>query len=176
MAAEGWLDEHIRVIPDHPEPGVMFKDLTPLMARPQVFDRVTGELADLVAAHEPDLVVGIEARGFIFGAPVAHRLGRGFVPVRKAGKLPAETVSITYDLEYGTDTLEMHRDGIEDGARVVIVDDVLATGGTARAVVDLVERLGGVTASLAVVVELAFLGGRAKLGELRVDALSVEEG
>ncbi|MEM9606598.1 MAG: adenine phosphoribosyltransferase [Actinomycetota bacterium] len=174
MAA--WLDEHIRVIPDHPEPGVLFKDLTPMMAQPKVFDRAVGELAELIQPTEPELILGIEARGFIFGAPVAQRLGIGFVPVRKAGKLPADTVSVTYDLEYGTDTLEMHRDSVTAGSRVAVVDDVLATGGTARAVTDLVDGLGATTTALAVVIELAFLGGRSRLGDLPVEALVVEAG
>lgn len=174
MAA--WLDEHIRVIPDHPQPGVQFKDLTPMMADPAVFSRVTAELAQRVEATDPELIVGIEARGFIFGAPVAQHLGVGFVPVRKAGKLPAETVSVTYDLEYGTDTLEMHRDSVAAGTRVAVVDDVLATGGTAHAVAELIDGVGGEPTALAVVVELGFLGGRSRLGELPVEALLVEAG
>ncbi|MEO1062622.1 MAG: adenine phosphoribosyltransferase [Actinomycetota bacterium] len=171
-----WLGDHIRVIPDHPEPGVSFKDLTPVMGDPELFARVVDELADRVAGHDPDVIVGMEARGFIFGAPVAHRLGIGFVPVRKPGKLPAPTVGVTYELEYGSDGLEMHRDGVMPGARVGIVDDVLATGGTARAVLDLLAELEATPTALTVVVELAFLEGRQRLDGLDVDALLVEAG
>lgn len=171
-----WLGDHVRVIPDHPEPGVSFKDLTPVMGRPDVFTRVIDELAEQVAVHDPDVIVGMEARGFIFGAPVAHRLGVGFVPVRKPGKLPADTVGVTYDLEYGSDGLEMHRDAVAPGDRVGIVDDVLATGGTARAVLDLLTELEATPTALTVVIELSFLGGRDRLGGLAVDALMVEAG
>lgn len=169
-----WLDDHVRVIPDHPEPGVSFKDLTPVMGSPAVFARVIEELADRVAEHDPDIIVGMEARGFIFGAPVAHRLGVGFVPVRKPGKLPGPTVGVSYDLEYGSDGLEIHRDGIAPGSRVGIVDDVLATGGTARAVLELLDEVEATPTALSVVIELAFLDGRGRLDGLAVDALLVE--
>ncbi len=171
-----WLGDHVRVIPDHPEPGVSFKDLTPVMGRPEVFARVVDELAERVAEHDPDVIVGMEARGFIFGAPVAHRLGVGFVPVRKPGKLPGPTVGVTYDLEYGSDGLEIHRDGVAPGSRVGIVDDVLATGGTAKAVLDLLIELEATPTALTVVIELAFLDGRKQLDGLTVDALMVEGG
>jgi adenine phosphoribosyltransferase len=156
-----WHDR-IRDIPDFPKPGVVFKDITPLLADPEAF-RFT---VDAIADHFDgpiDRVLGVEARGFIVAAPVAYKLGAAFVPVRKAGKLPWEIEREEYALEYGTDLLEIHRDAIEPGHRVVIVDDVLATGGTAAATVRLVHKLGGTVAGLGFVIELAFLGGRAKL-------------
>jgi adenine phosphoribosyltransferase len=160
-----WLASLLRDVPDFPQPGIVFKDLTPLLADPAGL-RAT---VDALAAHAADLgvgkVVGIEARGFIFAAAVADRVGVGFVPIRKAGKLPWSTVSETYALEYGTDTLEMHEDAVAANENVLVVDDVLATGGTAAATCRLVERVGGRVAGLAFVVELGFLGGRAKLSD-----------
>lgn len=158
-----WLRSLIRDIPDHPTPGVVFKDITPLLADPK---GLSVAVAAIVAAYEGmgiDHVVGIEARGFIFGAPVAHALGAGFVPVRKPGKLPWESVRREYDLEYGADALEVHADAPVGGLRVMVVDDVLATGGTAAATCSLVEGMGGTVAGVAVLVELGFLGGRARL-------------
>jgi adenine phosphoribosyltransferase len=158
-----WLASHLRDVPDFPQPGIVFKDLTPLLADVDAFRYAVDAIADHAAGLTVDKVVGIEARGFIFAAAVAYRLGAGFVPVRKPGKLPWKTVSETYDLEYGTDTLEVHDDGIAPGDAVYVVDDVLATGGTAAATCRLVHRLGGVIAGVAFVVELGFLEGRAKL-------------
>src|SRR4051794_20591541 len=159
----GWLKEHIRDIPDFPKPGVVFKDITPLLADVDAFRFTVAAIADHFAGQTVDKVLGIEARGFITAAPVAYRFGAGFVPVRKAGKLPWEIEKEEYALEYGTDLLEIHRDAIEPGERALIVDDVLATGGTAAATVRLVEKLGGVVAGLGFIIELDFLGGRGKL-------------
>ena len=153
----------IRDIPDWPAPGVIFKDITPLLNDPAAFGDVVDLLADRFRDRQVDHVLGVEARGFIFAAPVAYRLDAGFVPVRKAGKLPWEIEREEYALEYGTDLLEIHRDAISEGAKVLIVDDVLATGGTAAATARLVERLGGVVVGFGFVVDLTFLGGRAKL-------------
>jgi adenine phosphoribosyltransferase len=158
-----WLASHLRDVPDFPQPGIVFKDLTPLLADVDAFRYSVDAIADHAAGLTIDKVVGVEARGFIFGAAVAYRLGAGFVPVRKPGKLPYRTVAETYELEYGVDALEAHEDALLEGDAVLIVDDVLATGGTAAAACRLVERLGGRVAGLAFVVELGFLGGRAKL-------------
>jgi adenine phosphoribosyltransferase len=159
----GWLKEHIRDIPDFPKPGVVFKDITPLLSSITAFRHVTHAIADHYAGTTVHKVLAIEARGFIIGAPVAYRLGAGFVPCRKAGKLPWQVEKEEYILEYGTDLLEIHQDAVVPGERVLVVDDVLATGGTASAAVRLVERLGGVVVGLGFVIELAFLGGRSKL-------------
>ena len=163
MGDEGWLKEHIRDIPDFPKAGVTFKDITPLLSDVAAFratiDGVAGAFQDVGV----DKVLGVEARGFIVAAPVAYRFGAGFVPVRKAGKLPWRIEREEYELEYGSDLLEIHQDAIAPGERALIVDDVLATGGTAAATVRLVERLGGVVVGLAFVIELGFLGGRRKL-------------
>lgn len=153
----------IRQVPDFPKPGILFYDITTLLKDAAGLRAVIEALAAQYRKSRPDLVVGIEARGFIFAPAVAYALGAGFVPVRKPNKLPAATERIEYALEYGTDSLEIHRDAVTPGARVLIVDDVLATGGTAQAVARLVERLGGVVLGIAFVVELAFLGGRRKL-------------
>jgi adenine phosphoribosyltransferase len=158
-----WLAGHLRDIPDFPQPGIVFKDLTPLLADVDAFRFAVDAVADHAAGLTVDKVVGIEARGFIFAAAVAYRLGSGFVPVRKPGKLPWQTITETYALEYGSDSLEVHQDAIAAGESVYVVDDVLATGGTAAATCRLVERLGGHIAGLAFVVELGFLDGRAKL-------------
>jgi adenine phosphoribosyltransferase len=160
-----WLASHLRDVPDFPQPGIVVKDLTPLLADVDAFRYAVDAIADHAAGLTVDKVVGIEARGFIFAAAVAYRLGAGFVPVRKPGKLPWKTVRETYELEYGADALEIHDDGIASGDSVYVVDDVLATGGTAAATCRLVDHLGGVIAGLAFVVELGFLGGRAKLPE-----------
>ena len=160
-----WLLERVRDVPDFPEPGIVFKDLTPLMADVDAFRFSVDAIADHAAGLTVDKVVGIEARGFLWAAPVAYRIGAGFVPVRKPGKLPWRTVSETYALEYGTDSLEAHADAIAPGDSVLIVDDVLATGGTAAATAHLVEHLGGNIAGLAFVIELGFLQGRGKLAD-----------
>jgi adenine phosphoribosyltransferase len=159
----------VRDVPDYPQVGVVFKDITPLLADGQAFAAVVDALA---ATRGPvDKVVGIEARGFIFAAPVANRLGAGFVPIRKQGKLPGATFAEDYDLEYGTATIEVLTDAFVPGERVLVIDDVLATGGTARATADLVQRAGARVAGLAVLLELSFLNGRAKLAGLPVSAL-----
>jgi adenine phosphoribosyltransferase len=167
----GWLKEHIRDIPDFPKPGVVFKDITPLLADVDAFRFTIDAIADHFAGQTVDKVLGIEARGFITAAPVAYRFGAGFVPVRKAGKLPWEIEKEEYALEYGTDLLEIHRDAVQPGERVLVVDDVMATGGTASATVRLVQKLGGEVVGLGFIIELAFLGGRNKLEGF--DALSL---
>jgi len=161
----------IRDVPDFPQPGIVFKDITPLLADGPLFGSVIDRLVAGAEGLGVEVVVGIESRGFIFAAPIADRLGCGFVPVRKPGKLPYRSVRVDYQLEYGTDALEAHEDAIRTGQRVLIVDDVLATGGTAAATARLVERLGGEVAGLAFVVELAFLGGRSRLGAHPVQSI-----
>jgi adenine phosphoribosyltransferase len=163
------ITARIRDIPDYPKPGVVFKDITPLLGDGAAFRAVVDGLA--AGYGDVDKVAGIEARGFILAAPVACRLGAGFVPVRKQGKLPAATYSQDYELEYGTATIEVHQDAFEPSDRVLIVDDVLATGGTARATADLVQRSGATVAGIVVLIELSFLDGRAKLPDLPVTAL-----
>jgi adenine phosphoribosyltransferase len=163
----------VRDVPDFPTPGVIFKDITPLLADGEAFRRVIDGLAE---PHQEgtsgvDVVVGIEARGFILAAPVAVALGVGFVPVRKVGKLPSATVSVSYELEYGTAEVQVHEDGVRPGQRVLLVDDVLATGGTAAAATELVRRLGGVMGGVSVLMELALLEGRSRLPGLDVRSL-----
>ena len=153
----------IRDVPDFPIPGILFRDVTPLLHHPRGLREVVDRLAEEYGGRGIDRVAGIESRGFIFGAPLALALGVGFVPVRKPGKLPADTVRQEYALEYGTSALELHRDAVRPGERVLVVDDLLATGGTARASARLVEELGGVVAGAAFVIELTFLGGREAL-------------
>ena len=162
--------DHVRDIPDYPTAGVMFKDITPLLADGPAFAQVIDGFA-AASRGRVDVVVGIEARGFILAAPVAVALRAGFVPIRKAGKLPHTTIGAAYDLEYGTAEIEVHTDGIVPGQRVLVVDDVLATGGTAEAACELVERAGGVVAGLSVLLELTFLNGRARLSGRDVRAL-----
>ena len=158
------LKTRIRNVPDFPKPGILFYDVTTLLRDPEGFKLTIDTLAEPYRNQGIDLVVGVESRGFILGAAVADRIGAGFVPVRKVGKLPATTIRATYALEYGTDSLEMHRDAIEHSQKVLVVDDVLATGGTARATVDLVRELGGNLYGVAFLIELVALNGRAKLG------------
>jgi adenine phosphoribosyltransferase len=169
------LTRLVRDVPDYPQPGVVFKDITPLLADPEAFRAVVEALAasgrDAEGTVVVDKVVGMEARGFILAAPVALALGVGFVPVRKAGKLPGETYAVSYALEYGHATVEVHQDAIGSGERVLIVDDVLATGGTADATRQLVERCSGVPHALAVLIELSFLNGRDAIGDLELHAL-----
>jgi adenine phosphoribosyltransferase len=157
------LKSQIRHVPDFPKPGILFYDVTTLLKDPQGFKLAIDSLAEPYHNRGITLVVGIESRGFILGSAVADRIGAGFVPVRKLGKLPSTTIRATYALEYGTDSLEMHRDAIEAGQKVLIVDDLLATGGTARATVDLVRQLGGDVVGIAFLIELIALNGRAKL-------------
>ena len=170
-----YLDRLIRDVPDFPEPGVVFKDITPLLADHEGFTAVVQALAAAGrdASGEPvvDKVVGMEARGFILAAPVALALGAGFVPVRKAGKLPGPTHAVSYSLEYGEATLEVHQDAFDDGDRVLLVDDVLATGGTAAATHELVRRCGADVVGFAVLMELSFLPGRATIGDLPLHSL-----
>ena len=166
-----WLKAHVRDIPDYPQPGVVFKDITPLLRAPEVFAATVDELSAPYAGERIDKVLGIEARGFVFASPVAYHLAAGFVPVRKAGKLPWEIEREEYELEYGTDLLEVHRDAVHPGERVLIVDDVIATGGTAAATARLVEKLGGTVVGLTFLLELVALGGRAQLGGRRLHAV-----
>jgi adenine phosphoribosyltransferase len=156
------LKKLIREVPDFPKEGINFYDITTLLKDAYGLKQTLDALAEQYKDQQIDTVIGVESRGFIFAAPLAYQLGAGFVPVRKPKKLPAEKVSVSYDLEYGQDTLEMHKDAVGEGHKVLIVDDLLATGGTARAVVDLVESLGGKVVSLAFIIELTFLNGRAK--------------
>lgn len=161
----------VRDVPDFPEKGIVFKDLMPLIGDAAAFRATIEHLADWARPRSADVILGAEARGFIFGGALAYELGCGFVPARKPGKLPWETVRETYDLEYGSDSLEVHADAFANGARVIVLDDVLATGGTARAKVDLVERLGGAVVGALFVIELTFLDGREKLAGTDVHAL-----
>jgi adenine phosphoribosyltransferase len=162
----GWVRELIRDIPDFPRPGISFKDITPLLADAKAFAGTVEAMSEPFRFAEVDKVIGIEARGFIIAAPVALELGAGFVPVRKAGKLPWQVHAETYDLEYGQDTLELHLDAIGPGDRVLIVDDVLATGGTAGAVAKMVDHMGADPVGYSFILELAFLGGRGRIGDL----------
>lgn len=157
------LTDFVRAIPDFPKPGILFRDITPLLASPGAFRQAVLALADRVRGQQLDLVAAAEARGFLFAAPLAVELGAGLVPIRKRGKLPYKTISHTYDLEYGTDTLEMHVDAVRPGARVLVVDDLLATGGTVDACCRLVEKAGGKVVGCAFLVELVGLGGAAKV-------------
>ncbi len=170
MAADS-LRELVREVPDYPTPGVNFRDITPLLGDADAFGVAVNGLVEQFDGVRVDRVVGVEARGFVFGAAVAFRIGAGFVPVRKPGKLPWAVVREEYQLEYGSDKLEIHRDAIHPGERILIVDDVLATGGTAAATATLVETLGGAIAGLGFVLELDALGGRSKLGERTVRTL-----
>ncbi|MBS1904773.1 MAG: adenine phosphoribosyltransferase [Bacteroidetes bacterium] len=154
------LESYIRDVPDFPSPGILFKDITPLVEDPLAFRLAIDSFVALLGDRSFDKIVGIESRGFLFGAPLADRLGAGFVMARKRGKLPGKTISVTYELEYGANTIEMHHDSIKEGDSILVIDDVLATGGTAGAVCQLVEQLGGKVSSLAFLIELAFLEGR----------------
>ncbi|MCA0355247.1 MAG: adenine phosphoribosyltransferase [Chloroflexi bacterium] len=159
------LTQFVRNIPDFPIPGVQFKDITPLLGNAQAFDAAIEQFAQRYANQQLQAIVGIESRGFIFGAPLALRLGIGFVPIRKPGKLPAQTIGVDYSLEYGTNRLEIHNDALQAGDRVVVVDDLLATGGTVVAACDLLNQLGAEVVEAAFLIELTFLGGREKLGD-----------
>ena len=170
------LEEYVVTIPDFPEPGIMFRDITSVIQDPDGLRLAIDGLVGLLKDTEYDLVVGLESRGFIFGVPVAYLCGKGFVPVRKKGKLPRATVSQKYDLEYGQAEIEMHTDAVKPGQKVVIVDDLMATGGSAQAAAKLVEKLGGEVVRMVFVMELAGLKGREKLSEYSVDSLIVYEG
>ncbi len=163
MAELARLEDHVRDVVDFPRPGIVFKDITPLLGDREAFSSAVDSIAGHFAGHRVDKVLGVEARGFIVAAPVAYRFGAGFVPVRKAGKLPWHTESEEYELEYGTDRLEIHRDAVAAGDRVLVVDDVIATGGTVAATIRLVEKLDASVVGLGFVIELAFLRGRDKL-------------
>jgi adenine phosphoribosyltransferase len=158
------LSEHIRTIADFPKPGILFYDISTLLAHPQAWAHCVDSLAEVIRPLKPDLLVGIESRGFLTAAPLALKLGLGFVMVRKQGKLPGETVQYRYDLEYGSDTLEIQADAIAKGQRVVVLDDLLATGGTMRATIDLVRKVGGNPVAAACIIELEGLGGRDEIG------------
>jgi adenine phosphoribosyltransferase len=163
MAADIDLKKHIRSIPDFPKPGILFYDISPLLAHPQAWHATIERLADAIRPHKPDTLAGIESRGFLLAAPLALALGTGFVMLRKQGKLPGTTVRHTYALEYGTDTIEIQQDAIGKGTRVVLVDDLLATGGTMAAAVTLLESVGGIVPAAACIIELTFLDGRKRL-------------
>jgi adenine phosphoribosyltransferase len=157
------LKEHIRAIPDFPKPGILFYDISTLLAHPQAWRATVETLAEAIRPHRPDLLVGIESRGFLVAAPLAFAIGCGFAMVRKKGKLPGATARFSYELEYGTDTIEIQEDAISPGQRVIVVDDLLATGGTMQAAIALVQRQGGTVAAAACIIELAFLDGRRRL-------------
>lgn len=172
MAAEStWVRDHVRSIPDHPQPGVVFRDITPLLGNEAAFGRAVDDLVTRFHDVTVDRVVGIESRGFILAAPVAYRLRAGFVPVRKAGKLPWAVAREEYELEYGRDKLEIHRDAIHPRERILIVDDVLATGGTAAATGRLIQTLGGTIVGFGFLIEIAALAGHHQLSSYRVESL-----
>jgi adenine phosphoribosyltransferase len=157
------LKDHIRSIPDFPKPGILFYDISTLLAHPRAWQATVERLAEAVRPHRPDLLMGIESRGFLVAAPLAYAIGSGFAMVRKQGKLPGKTVRFTYDLEYGTDTIEVQEDAVIPGQRVVIVDDLVATGGTMAAAIDLVGQRGGEVVGAACIIELNFLNGRSRI-------------
>ncbi len=165
------LQRYIRNIPDWPKKGILFRDITPLLAEPEALAGAIDSLSAGFLSADVQYVAAVEARGFVFGAAVAEKLGAGFVPIRKKGKLPFETVSVSYDLEYGTDTLEVHRDAVGKGAKVLMVDDLLATGGTMAAACRLIEKLGGEIAGITFLIELGELRGREKLAGYRITSV-----
>ena len=170
------VEDYIRSIPDFPEPGIIFRDITTILQDPDGLKLAVDGLIDMLKDVEYDVVVGPESRGFIFGVPVAYAEHKGFVPVRKKGKLPCETIAMEYDLEYGTAVIEMHKDSIKPGQKVVIVDDLRATGGTMEAIIKLIEQLGGEVVKICFVMELAGLKGREKLSKYPVESLVIYEG
>ena len=165
------IEKYIRTIPDFPAKGVMFRDITSAIQDPKGLKLAIDEMQELLKDVEFDVIAGIESRGFIFGMPIAYNLGKAFIPIRKKGKLPCDTVSVSYELEYGTATIEMHKDAIKPGQKVVIIDDIIATGETVEAAAKLVEEVGGVVSKMLFLIELPDLGGREKLG--KYDILSV---
>lgn len=167
------LAEHIRDIPDFPKPGILFKDITTLIGHPAAFRASLDQFERRLEGYAADAIVAVEARGYIFGAPLADRMGIRFVPVRKPGKLPYDTISEDYELEYGSNTLEIHSDAVKEGEKVIIIDDLIATGGSAAATVALIRKLGGDVIGFACVIELAFLAGRQRLGGVPVESLLV---
>ena len=170
------VEDYIRSIPDFPEPGIIFRDITTILQDPDGLKLAVDGLIDMLKDVEYDVVVGPESRGFIFGVPVAYAEHKGFVPVRKKGKLPCETIAMEYDLEYGTAVIEMHKDSIKPGQKVVIVDDLMATGGTMEGIIKLIEQLGGEVVKICFVMELAGLKGREKLSKYPVESLVIYEG
>lgn len=163
--------QYIRVVQDYPQPGIRFKDITTLLQNGEAYKAAIDELAKLVKDLEIDVIAGPEARGFVVGAPLAYALGVGFIPIRKSGKLPAETIEADYSLEYGKDKLAMHKDAIKPGQRVLIADDLLATGGTIHTSINLVEQLGGNVIGAAFFIELSYLDGRSKIGDVPIYSL-----
>ncbi|MDY2627429.1 MAG: adenine phosphoribosyltransferase [Lachnospiraceae bacterium] len=170
------VESYVRSIPDFPEPGIIFRDVTSVLQDPEGLKLSIDSIMDLLKDTDFDVVVGPESRGFIFGVPIAYNLGKAFVPVRKKGKLPCETVEMAYDLEYGQAVIEMHRDSIKPGQKVVIIDDLMATGGTVEAIIKLVEQLGGEVVKICFLMELAGLNGRAKLENYDVASVICYEG
>ena len=170
------LSEYIRSIPDFPEPGIMFRDVTSVLEDAEGFKLAIDTMQDLVKDMQIDAIVGAESRGFIFGAPIAYNLGKPFHLIRKKGKLPCETIEESYDLEYGSATIEIHKNSIKPGQKVLLVDDLIATGGTTKAMINLVEKLGGEVAGVVVLIELAGLKGREKIAGYRLDAAITYEG
>ena len=170
------IEEYVRTIPDFPEPGIMFRDVTSVLQDPDGLKLAIDEMIHLLDGVEFDLIAGTESRGFIFGVPIAYELGKAFIPVRKKGKLPCETVSAEYELEYGTACIEIHKDSIKPGQKVVIVDDLIATGGTIEAAIRLVEQLGGEVVKVIFLMELAGLKGREKLAGYDVASVITYEG
>jgi adenine phosphoribosyltransferase len=170
------LEEYVRSIPDFPEPGIIFRDVTTILQDPDGLCLAIDGIRKALDGLEFDVVVGPESRGFIFGVPVAYAMHKGFVPIRKKGKLPCETVSVSYDLEYGSAELEIHADAIRPGQKVVVIDDLIATGGTTEAIIKLIEKLGGEVVKLCFVMELAGLNGRKKLRDYPVESLIIYEG
>jgi adenine phosphoribosyltransferase len=171
MIGERTLKELIRDVPDFPADGILFRDITPVLKDSDAFREVIREMSQRAQMLRPDVIVGVESRGFVLGAPIAMELGLGFVPVRKFGKLPAETIKAEYALEYGTNIVEIHKDAIDQGQRVVVIDDLLATGGTAAASIQLIEELGGEVAGLVFLIELGFLDGRKRLDGYHTEVL-----
>ena len=169
------LKDHIRTIPDFPRPGILFYDISPLLAHPGAWQETMNLLAEAVAPHKPDILAGIESRGFLVAAPLALKLGLGFIMVRKQGKLPGPTVPYTYDLEYGTDTIEIQADAVEPGQKIVLLDDLLATGGTMNAAAHLLRHAGAEVMGCACIIELAFLNGRARLDIPTTTLISFEQ-
>ncbi len=165
------LKDHIRSIPDFPKPGILFYDISTLLAHADAWQVALGRLAKMVGQYQPDVLAGIESRGFLVAAPLASRLGLGFTMIRKKGKLPGDIVGHEYELEYGTDTIEIQSDAIEKGQRVVILDDLLATGGTMAASIELLNKVGAEVVGAACIIELTFLDGRSKLNDIPFDAL-----
>ena len=170
------MEEYVRAIPDFPEPGIIFRDVTSVLLDPDGLKLAVDSMIGLLDGVECDVIAGTESRGFMFGVPIAYQLGKGFIPVRKKGKLPCETISASYDLEYGSAEIEMHKDAIKPGQKVVLVDDLIATGGTLAASIELIEKLGGKVVKVVLLMELAGLKGREKLSGYEVASVITYEG